>query len=51
MRRERDDWSTDDQDAFEAWLGSSLRHRIAFLELENVSMALDRLACATASRP
>ncbi|MGJ7904659.1 FecR/PupR family sigma factor regulator, partial [Lysobacter sp. 1R34A] len=34
VRRDRDDWSVEDQAGLDAWLAASTAHRVAFLRLE-----------------
>ena len=47
-RRERDDWSKDDQSALDAWLAQSPAHKIAFLRVDAAWKRADRL---TALKP
>ncbi len=42
-RRERDDWSKEDEAALQAWLGESPAHRIAFLRVDAAWKRADRL--------
>src|SRR6185437_9213291 len=47
-RRERDDWTKDDQAALAAWLAQSPAHKVAFLRVDAVWKRADRL---TALKP
>ncbi len=42
-RRDGTDWSPQDQAAFEAWLGASMRHRVEYLRLQHVWKRTSRM--------
>ncbi|MBV7534696.1 FecR domain-containing protein [Duganella sp. sic0402] len=42
-RRDRDDWSEQQQQAFDAWINAATAHRIAWLRLESIWQRADRL--------
>jgi transmembrane sensor len=44
LRREEDDWSSDDQARLDAWLDASPEHKVTFWRLESGWQKVDRLA-------
>lgn len=45
------DWSEEDQSRFDAWIGISLQHRVAFLRLHAAWAQADRLRALGAGKP
>ncbi len=50
-RRDSGDWSGEDQRRFDAWLGESPLHRVAFLRIEHVWERTERLKALGAGIP
>jgi transmembrane sensor len=50
-KRDSGAWEPQDQAAFDAWLGSSLAHRLAFIRVETVWKQAQRMKALRAGRP
>ncbi|HEY0859507.1 MAG TPA: DUF4880 domain-containing protein, partial [Pseudoxanthomonas sp.] len=51
VRRDAGDWAPHDQQALEAWLSASARHKVAFLRLEAAWAEAGRLQALAAGLP
>ena len=50
-RRDADDWTAQEQQALDAWLAESARHKVAFLRLQSAWAEAGRLQALGAGVP